>query len=105
MTMRIVPGCLGILALAAIAAPAAAQTGSPMTDMNDPLYQGGSGSVSGGMGDMPSSCAPTEAEKEEARRELEPEYAQRVQSNGQASAEAWLNEQVMALFERQCPDQ
>lgn len=86
------------LAVAAIAAPAAAQT----TDSTNQLPQGEVDSILGGTENDPASCVPTEEEKEQARRELEPEYVQRVQSNGQASAEVWLNEQVMALFERQC---
>ncbi|MEO3434119.1 hypothetical protein [Inquilinus sp. CAU 1745] len=94
-------GWLAGLTVMAMAAPAAAQA----TDSTNQSPQAEVDSILGGMGSDTASCVPTEEEKEQARQELEPEYVQRVQSNGQASADAWLNEQVMALFERQCPGQ
>lgn len=92
-------GWLVGLTVAAMAAPAAAQTmdstnQSPQTDVE---------SILGGMEDDQSACAPSEADKEQVQRELEAEYIQRMRSNGQVIADAWRDERMAEIFESRCP--
>lgn len=92
-------GWLVGLTVAAMAAPAAAQ----IMDSTNQSPQAEVDAILGGMEDDRSACAPSEADKEQAQRELEAEYIQRMRSDGQIIADAWRDERMAEILESRCP--